>query len=128
MSAAKALGLAEEIIKCRKGAAHATDDLATRDLIKRAIKETLVECRLAPQGQAKGGTTYAAVAMQGMAGVGLMHTAHVPNVLKVIPARHGKEIIVKVGEAREDILRRTPADTVQVLGNTMKRKDAASVR
>jgi hypothetical protein len=52
---------------------------------------------------------------------------HAPNAPKVIPARHGKEIIVKVGEAGEDILRRTPADTVQALGNTTKR-DAASAR
>ena len=127
-SATKALGLAEEIFKLRKGAAHATDDCATGELIKRAVKETLAEYGLAPQGQAKGGTTYAAVVMRGLAGAGLMHSMHMPNAPKVIPARHGKEIIVKVGEAGEDILRRTPADTVQALGNTTKRRDAASAR
>src|SRR5438045_7883976 len=70
-STTKALGLAEEIFKLRKGAAHVTDDCATGELIKRAIKETLAEYGLAPQGQAKGGTTYMAVAMRGVAGAGL---------------------------------------------------------
>ena len=58
----------------------------------------------------------------------MTRSAHALNTPKVIPARHGKEIIVKVGEAGEDILRRTPADTVQALGNTTKRRDAASAR
>jgi hypothetical protein len=130
-SAAKALGLAKKIIERREGATHATDDGVTGDLIKRTVKEALAEYGLVPQGQAKGGTTYAAVARQGVAGAGLtrnMHAPNVPNAPKVIPARHGKEIIVKVGEAGEDILRRAPADTVQALGNITKRRDAASAR
>ena len=48
-------------------------------LIKRTVKETLAESGLAPQGQAKGGITYAAVAMQGMVGAGLTHSVHAPN-------------------------------------------------
>jgi len=66
--------------------------------------------------------------MRGMVGAGLTHSVHAPNAPKVVPARHRKEIIVKIGKAEGDILRRTPADTVQALGNTTKRRDAASAR
>jgi hypothetical protein len=126
-STAKALELAEEIMKCRKGAMYATDDRTTENLIKRTIKETLAEYRIAPQGQTKGATTYVAAAMRGMVSMGLTCSAHMLNTPKVILARHGKEIIIKVGEAGEDILRRTPADTVQALRNTTKRRDATSI-
>ena len=36
-----------------------------------------------------------------------------------------REIIVKVGSAGEDILKRAPVNTVQALGVVMKRKNAA---
>jgi hypothetical protein len=51
-----------------------------------------------------------------------------PNVPKVIPARHGRETIVKVGGAGGDTLKRALADTVQAMGAVTKRKDTAAVR
>jgi hypothetical protein len=125
-STTKALELAEKILMHRKKTTSAADSRIAGELVKEAVKEVLTEYGLTSQSQAKG-PIYAAVAMWGM-DTGLTRGIHASNAPKVIPARHGREIIVKVGGAGEDILKRAPADTVQALGVATKRKDAAAVR